>query len=95
MVNKINQETICIDCIEQFNSCQIRKAFTDIHKSFPDIMYYFVLIKCPIYKNTEEKKSEEISCKIPDGNEHACPICQYVTKERVCPECGECISCNL
>jgi len=92
-MNKINQETLCIDCIKN-NNCDIRNAFKDIHKLFPDIMYYFVLIKCPNFKFTEDEKKEYLSCKIPDGNEHICPICQCVTKERMCPDCGNCIGCN-
>lgn len=42
----MEQETICINCIERTKDCVVRKAFTDIHKIFPEIIYIFVMLEC-------------------------------------------------
>lgn len=90
----MKQETICIDCMES-KDCDIRKAFKDIHKIFPDIIYTFVLYACPNHKTTEDEKEEQgASCRIHDGKEQECPLCGCITKERLCHACNTCVTCD-
>ncbi len=87
-------KTICINCIER-TDCVIRKAFTDIHKTFPEIIYTFTLLKCPNHKTIEDEVDEQApSCDLPDGKERACPACGYMTAERLCPRCNVCVTCS-
>ena len=91
----ITEETICINCVESKRNCTIRKAFTDIHKTYPDIIYIFGLLKCPNHKTIDDEANEQgLSCGIPDGKEHECPACGCLTKERLCPDCGTCVTCK-
>lgn len=87
-------ETICINCIERTKDCVVRKAFRDIHKIFPEIVYTFVLLECPNHKAEDGFDEQKLSCGLPDGEEHECPDCGYMTIERLCPKCNACVNCN-
>ena len=87
-------KTICINCIENEKDCVVRKSFTDIHKIFPEIIYTFTMLKCPNYKTENDINKEKLSCRLPDGEEHECPLCKYMTIERLCPKCNTCVTCD-